>query len=561
MLQRHRCLLTAPSARRAVAAMASLLLILVTVAFSWLSWQREQEDQLRAEKGLVEIGAQALDAYFLSLERDLNALGREVTQAPDPQRVTALLKHFKGANPDVQIVILAKPNGRVLATSAEAAGRTLPNLADNPSFIETRVRLEQGESFVVGRSIRGEFSGQWVTPLRYALRDAQGRLTHVIGVSLPLSRTMSFWKDAPIPANASMALVRDDGFLVARYPVAQGQNIENLYLRPVIGSLTRYLADRQYPAAGVVQADGGVTGEAAGSTLVFRRLGHYPLTFYIRDPRSNLLAAWWADVWLNYVLLLVMFAGGVAIYGWSARRQARWDEERSQRIEDLETANQELASFTYTISHDLRAPLRAVDSFAALQMEEMAANHPGADLHLLERVRDNARRMAKLIDGLLDFSRQSQVTLNVRRVDIGALVQSVLREVLPADSPVRVHVGPMPDRSGDPVLLRKVWKSLISNAVKYSERAEWPRIEIGYEDGAYFVRDNGAGFDMAHAAKLFGVFSRLHHTVEFDGTGVSLAIVRRIVERHGGHIWASGEPGKGAEFRFALDGEALAKNA
>jgi len=388
--------------------------------------------------------------------------------------------------------------------------------------------------------------------LRYALRDRDGKLVYILGVGLPLSKTLSFWKDAPIPANAALALIRDDGFVVARHPAADGRSAERLYSRPLIGALMRHLAGNGYPSSGVVLGDGSISGQRSGSILVFRRLAHYPLTFYFRNPRSNILAAWWQDVWFNFLLLGLMFAGSAAIYGWSARRQAHWDEERSQRIEDLETANQELASFTYTISHDLRAPLRAVDSYAALQMEELAARHPQADIQLLGRVRENAMRMGKLIDGLLDFSRQSQVALNIRSVDIHALVQSVLREELPAGSAVEVRLGPMPDRHGDPVLLRKVWQNLIANAVKYSARADWPQIEIGYEDGAYFVRDNGAGFDMAHATQLFSVFSRLHHDTEFDGTGIGLAIARRIVERHGGHIWASGEPGKGAEFRFAL---------
>ncbi|MDB5805912.1 MAG: sensory box histidine kinase [Betaproteobacteria bacterium] len=552
MLQRHRCLLTAPRVRRVVLGLASLLLLLVAAAFSWLSWQREQADQLRTQQGLVEIGAQALDAYFLGLERDMAALGRQIMAAPDPRGIGPLLESFQRGNPDLNIAILTRPDGQILAASLKPQGGALPSLAETASFVDARKSLERGNSLVISRSFYGPLSGDWTTPLRYALRDRDGKLVYLLGVGLPLSKTLSFWKDAPIPPNAALALMRDDGFVVARHPAASGESAERLYSRPLIGALTQYLADNGYPRNGVALSDGSLGGEHTGSTLVFRRLAHYPLTFYFRNPRSNLIAAWWQDVWFDFLLLGLMFAGGAAIYWWSARRQARWDEERSQRIEDLETANQELASFTYAISHDLRAPLRAIDSYTALHMEELAARLPQADVHLLERVRENTMRMGKLIDGLLDFSRQSQVALNIRRVDIHALVLSVLREEMPAGSNIKVHLDAMPDRHGDPVLLRKVWKNLIANAVKYSARASWPRIEIGYEDGAYFVRDNGAGFDMAHAARLFGVFSRLHHDTEFDGTGVGLAIVRRIIERHGGHIWANGEPGKGAEFRFAL---------
>jgi len=552
MLQKHKCLLTVPSARRAVLGMASVLLLLVAAAFSWLSWQRETDEQLRTQQALVEVGAQALDAYFLSLERDMADLGGRIMAAPDPDGIVPLLRDFQRGNPDLNIALLTRPDGQILASSRDPLAGPLPSLADTASFVDARKRLEYGNTLVISQSFHGPVSGNWVTPLRYPLRDRQGRLIYILSASLPLSKTLSFWKDAPIQDGSSLALIRDDGYLVARHPAPQGEGAERLYSRPRVGALTQYLADNGYPASGMVEGDGRFNGRNGNSLMVFRRLAHYPLTFYFRSERSTLLAAWWQDVWLTYLLLGLMFAGGAAIHSWSLRRQARWDEERSQRIEELETANQELASFTYAISHDLRAPLRAVDSYTALHMEELAARLPQADVHLLERVRQNAMRMGKLIDGLLDFSRQSQVALNIRRIDIQAMVQAVLREELPAGTAIKVHLGALPDRHGDAALLRKVWKNLIANAVKYSARTAWPRIEIGYEDGAYFVRDNGAGFDMAHAAKLFGVFTRLHHDTEFDGTGVGLAIARRIVERHGGHIWASGEPGKGAEFRFAL---------
>ena len=545
---------------RMALGMACALVLLVATAFSWVSWQREEADQLRFQQGVVEVGAQALDAYFLGLERDLDTLSHHLLASELPQAGAALAA-FKRRNPELQIAVLLRPDGQVLATSEGAPKAALPSVGHEDSFIESRDRLLRGESMVVSRSFRGPVVGQWATPLRFGVRDGNGKLVYILAVGLPLSKTLSFWRDVPVPSKAMLALVRDDGYLVARHPLADGLDLEEVYAKPLVGTLQRYLAEHGYPRSGYVLGDGRFSGEHGGSNLVFRRLTHYPLTFYFRNPRSNLLTAWWQDVWFNYMLLGLLFAGGLGIYWWSARRQARWDQERLLRIEALEAANQELASFTYTISHDLRAPLRAVDGYAALQIEALAASYPQADVRLLDRVRENAGRMGKLIDGLLEFSRQSQVALTIRRVDMQALVQSVLRETLPGDSPVQVRLDELPIRLGDAAQLRKVWQSLIANAVKYSAQANGPRIDIGYENGEYFVRDNGTGFDMAHAPKLFGVFSRLHHATEFDGTGVSLAIARRIIERHGGRVWASAETGKGAEFRFTLVDQPLADGA
>jgi signal transduction histidine kinase len=552
MLQKEKCLLAAPSLRRVALSLATLLLLATAAAYSIRSWQSEVREQRAAQEALVEVGSKALDAYFLGLERALGALGQQLAVSGWEGRAAHLFSEFHRQNPDLQIALLMRADGQVLAAASGAPRPALPDQAQQPHFIEARRRLLEGETMIVGRPFRSEMAHNWVTPLSYGLRDAQGRLVYVIGLGLPLVKTLSFWRDAPIAANATLSLIRDDGYLVARHPVTEPASQQALYSQPIRGALTRHLSENHFPAAGTVIGDGSFSGIPGGSVLVFRRLAHYPLTFYYRNPRLNLLSHWWEDVWFTYALLGLMFAGSVAIYAWSTARQSRWDEERSQRIEDLEAANRELAGFTYTISHDLRAPLRAIDGYAALHLEDLAAERTNISTTHVERIRDNAMRMAKLIDGLLDFSRQSQVALNRGRVDIGALVRSVLAEHSATSSRAQVVIGDLPDRYGDPALLRKVWHNLVTNALKYTAHVETPRIEIGYEDGAYFVRDNGAGFDMEHAGKLFGMFSRLHHAGEFEGNGVGLAIVRRIIERHGGRIWASGETGKGAEFRFAL---------
>lgn len=234
--------------------------------------------------------------------------------------------------------------------------------------------------------------------------------------------------------------------------------------------------------------------------------------------------------------------------------------ELSQRAEQLEAANRELESFSYSVSHDLRAPLRHVDGFAGL-LAKHVGDHADPELRrYVVTISRAAKRMGTLIDDLLAFSRIGRVTLRIEAVAHARLVEEVIRDghYGEAGPPVTWDIAPLPDVRADAAMLRQVWANLLDNAVKYSSRNPQPRIAIGSrhsDDGSehvFFVRDNGVGFDMAYAANLFGVFQRLHGPAEFEGTGIGLANVRRIVSRHGGHTWAEGRVGEGATFFFTL---------
>ncbi len=226
----------------------------------------------------------------------------------------------------------------------------------------------------------------------------------------------------------------------------------------------------------------------------------------------------------------------------------------------LEDANQELESFSYSVSHDLRAPLRAIDGFSLMLEEDQAAGLDDEGKRIIRVIRDSTRKMGQLIDDLLAFSRLGRKPISVARVDIAKLVGEVLEEVQAAAARrASVAVGPLPAAYADAALLRQVWINLLSNAVKFSGKRDEPRVEVSaYDDGAdtvYCVKDNGAGFDMRYHDRLFGVFQRLHGDEEFGGTGVGLAIVRRVVTRHGGRVWAEGRVDEGAAFYFALPKE------
>lgn len=234
------------------------------------------------------------------------------------------------------------------------------------------------------------------------------------------------------------------------------------------------------------------------------------------------------------------------------------EQALQQRTVQLEAANRELEAFSYSISHDLRSPLRAMDGFSRILLEEYGSQLPPEAKRYLDLVRGNAQQMGHLIEDLLAFSRLSHLPLNKQSVAPGEVVAQVLANLRAEQEGrnVEVTIGDLPECEADPVLLKQVWVNLLSNAFKYTRKRENAQIEIGSRqtgaDCIYFVKDNGVGFDMQYVNKLFGVFQRLHRAEEYEGTGVGLAIVQRIVHRHGGRTWAEAEVDKGATFYFTI---------
>ncbi len=231
-----------------------------------------------------------------------------------------------------------------------------------------------------------------------------------------------------------------------------------------------------------------------------------------------------------------------------------------ERTAELEAANNELESFSYSVSHDLRAPLRAIDGFSRMLVEDHGAALDQEALRMLDTISASARKMGQLINDLLAFSRTSRHALTTDTVDMHALASDAFADLVAAsDHPPELRMEELPPALGDTALLRQVWINLIDNAIKFSSRESAPTIEIGSlrEAGhtVYYVRDNGVGFDPAHASNLYRVFHRLHDECDFPGTGVGLAIVHRIIARHRGRIGADGRPGEGAIFRFCLECE------
>ena len=230
----------------------------------------------------------------------------------------------------------------------------------------------------------------------------------------------------------------------------------------------------------------------------------------------------------------------------------------NERTAELKSSNVELEAFCYSVSHDLRTPLRAIDGFSRIVLDEYANKLDDEGKRLLNVVRSSTQKMGQLIDDLLALSRTGRKEMTMTEIDMEKLTNSVVEEIKPATvgKIPHIEIKTLPAATGDLVLLKQVLVNLLSNAIKFTGRKENAAIVVGgrteEHENMYYVKDNGAGFDMLYAHKLFGVFQRLHTGDEFDGTGIGLAIVKRIIIRHGGRVWAEGKVNEGATFSFAL---------
>jgi light-regulated signal transduction histidine kinase (bacteriophytochrome) len=270
--------------------------------------------------------------------------------------------------------------------------------------------------------------------------------------------------------------------------------------------------------------------------------------------------------WLGWTIapfekegLLYIFARDITERREREEEIRQLNEDLSRQAQSLQSLNQELETFSYSISHDLRAPLRAISSYSQMMIDDGVAV-TGDSAQMLQAINRNSLHMSQLIDDFLNFFRVGQQEVNVTAIDMDAAVKDAilgLRNEL-GKHPVQFKISPLPPAKGDRAMVGQIVVNLISNSVKFTQQVKKPVIEVSSEPGSnppiYRVKDNGAGFNMEHYSKLFGVFQRLHNRTDFPGTGIGLAIVQKIVQRHGGRIWAESKVNGGATFYFTLAG-------
>jgi PAS domain S-box-containing protein len=410
------------------------------------------------------------------------------------------------------------------------------------------------------RIVRTDGKVLWLLSRQKVFADANGKAVRMLAALLDITERK----------RAEQALAASEARFRAIFERASAgmaiTDTDGTYLS-VNAAFARFFGYSVDEIVGKMKVSNLRSAEDAEGAELYRQLVSGEIGFFERERQYQRKDG--AQIWGHATVSAVRDADGKASYVVAVfsditekvlararieRMNAELEERVETRTAELSAAVKELDAFTYSVSHDLRAPVGAVSGFAHLLRGAEAARLSADGLRLLDFIEHNAERMTRLIEGLLRFSRLGRSSLHRTRVSMNGLAGESLLDFVDDAARARIDAGAMPDCEGDPALLSQVWSNLIGNALKYSRNADAPCIDIGWDASrnAYYVRDNGVGFDMAYAGKLFGVFERLHHESEFEGSGIGLAIAERIIRLHGGAIWADAAPGRGATFWFKV---------
>jgi len=549
-----------------------------------------------------------------TIERTLAA--RRVFRALDRDNRPGVLDEFLFLHPQYANVIVCDATGSVIHSAVPIPEDSSPEKVQ-ARWVEGVVRHGR---FTVGKPIKGQITQRWVCVLGYPIQNEAGEIAGVLGMSVDLERFHAPASAVNLPENSSIAIVDQDGTVIARSlesehlvgKSARGTEIFDHVLSHHQGNVTMRGLD------GVERIHGFTVLPKVGWHVCVG----IPTEFAFAASRANAIrASLVATAVIGFMVVLVILVGALInepIFALSraaitaaegkldtavpvsgpmeiarvaeefnrmvaVRREKELEinklntdlekrvHERTAELEkanaalmtrskELEAANKELEAFCYSVSHDLRAPVRTIGGFTKILIEGYSHQLDQSGKGYLERTGRAVERMTELIDDLLELSRISRSKLVCTEVDLTALAASVSSELKASapERPITFNLQPGLVAHGDEGLLRVLIENLLGNSWKFTRKHGAPRIEFGKEQSrgsaVFYVRDNGAGFDMKYANKLFGAFERLHSPGEYEGHGIGLATVQRIVHRHGGHAWGEGRPGEGAVFYFTLPG-------
>jgi signal transduction histidine kinase len=560
-----------------------------------------QRDELVAARNLAAIQENLIG----STRQLLTALGEmSPVQGRDPEGCKALFTALLKQSPHYTVIEAVDPEGRVFAAAPAASGPS--NIADQLCF----KKAVQTRGFFVGEPVLNRLSGKYSLNMSCPVLDPAGRLQGVVVIGVDLSWLGGLLAKSELPPGTALVLSDSSEKVLFRYPEPQ-KYIGRMLPEAVIRSLS---SGDEGVAEGV-----GLPGDSRLFAFVRLSPPWQEMLLFIGLPRDLALIEVNRELWKNLTWLLAvgLLAMAAAWYGggwfiirpvWKLRsvtaRLAEGDltaragldyrvgelgdlaqafdqmaealqerdaelvkaaaalqeqvAELNRRSLELAAANQELEAFTYSVSHDLRAPLRAIGGFARVLLEDYPDKLDPDGQRYLQVINQNAARMGQLIDDLLTLSRLGRKEMRPVRLDMTALAQEVWAELrtLYPERDLQIEIQELPAAWGDRLMMRQLLTNLLENAIKFTTKRQPAVIRVSgwseAQEQVYCVRDNGVGFNQKYVHKLFEVFQRLHPEAEYEGTGVGLAIVRRIIERHGGRLWAEGQVDAGAAFYFAL---------
>lgn len=550
-------------------AFALLASLIVGVALSLIRFDQEQALQ-RAESellGLTRVLEEHVARSFGETDSAISEIAGQVAQrgsldAFGERELQTLLRQRSTNLPEADFLFVEREDGSIAADSnspAEGAQSSGHNAGRKPTIPPL---LRDGVE--IGSPTRSPTSGQWVTPLSRQIFDPLGKYLGTAGAAMSHRYFEGVYRELGLsPQDTILILHAGRAITLIRYPQADGQIGASVTDSPAIG------ADLQQRSM-IVTAS--TATDPVERITAYRRLAELPLivatsrsvdsalTDYY-EHRDRILAA--AGVMLALLGALAILLNRDTMHrdrerAALAELNATLEQRVHQRTEELEHSNRELLSFSYSVSHDLRAPLRAINGFSHALAEDYGDRLDETGQSYLIRLRRASLRMGELIDELQKLASVSRHTLRIEHTDVSAIAHEILDE-LAATSPERAvqsHVEADLSADADPVLIRNALQNLLANAWKFTRDSQPALIHVGGrphgDEKLFYVTDNGIGFDMAHAAKLFQPFQQLHRRDGFEGSGIGLASVRRVVERHGGAVWAESSPGTGTTMFFTL---------
>lgn len=498
-----------------------------------------------------------VDQVLVELAEDASSAGG--LERIDAARTHALLVRRKALLPQAIAV------GTVFSSGAfHAASLSHP---PPPTRFESRepfksLAHEVSDRLVVGVSQLGPASGQWIFPVARRITLADGQFGGIVGATLSTRYFEQFYNELGLTEAQSIAVMHAEGWILFRHPFDEKIARGSLANSPALAPENRGVSAGSYIRTSPFDGQVRMVGYQWLPDRSFAVLATLRVEDMLAKTNESAARNWFAGGMIALLFGAIYFL----LYRSLKQRESgemevrKLNEELEQHVHErtaaLENAVRELESYSYSISHDLRAPLRAINGFSQMLREHEAARLSEEGRGWLERIVSNSNRMGDLIDDILEYARCGRMPLDKRRLDMQSLAQEVLatlRETYPRSE---VRIDPLPPVMGDAIAMRQVLLNLLDNALKYSAKQPQPLVQMGAEVSAeqavFSVRDNGIGFDMSYADRLFGVFQRLHRDGEIPGTGVGLAIVKRIIERHGGRIWAESAPNAGTTFFFSL---------